>query len=151
MVEWGSRPTPEKLPDVDCGDFWPAVSGEKFRTLYRLPAELPAAVIVEQLMLAAVNARNSLQKWRRSRTEISLADVPQEKVGERGELALLWERAVYCLAKAELLRETLTVDRRKEAENAAKSGEETEAKYREFAADAISMICGVDAITCETI
>ncbi|MPN24754.1 hypothetical protein SDC9_172156 [bioreactor metagenome] len=45
-----------------------------------------------------------------------------------------------------MLKETLTADRRAAAENNAKTGEETEEKYREFAADAISLIVGDDRV-----
>ena len=64
---------------------------------------------------------------------------------------MLWQRAVYCEAKAEILRETVTVDRRPEAENAAKSGNDTEEKFREFAQDAIRAIVGIGRVSIDLI
>jgi len=140
---WGQSNTPETLGTVDCGEFFPALDADKFRRLYRIPVELPGEVVLEQLRLGAAAAIASLESWRRGRAEATLAEVPQREIGGTGVLVMFFERACFCLAKAELLRETVTVDRRPQAENAAKSGAETEEKYREFAADALSRICGV--------
>jgi nicotinamide mononucleotide adenylyltransferase len=150
-MDWGAAATPTPIPDVDFGTFWPKISGQKFRDLYRIPAELSNAIVTEQLRLAGMAVIRQLTKWRRLQTAASLAEIPQETVDGIGALVLYWERAVFCEAKAEILRETMTVDRRKEAENTAKSGEVTEDKYREFAADMIAAIQGDNRIYVELI
>ena len=151
-MDWsGTSNVAAALPDVVFGTFYPSISAEKFKSLYRIPAELPGAVVTEQLRLAGLAVIRELRNWRETRSEETLAAIEQETADGVGELVLAFERAVYCEAKAELLRETVTVDRRSQAENAAKSGEETENKYREFAADAIAAIIGARRVAVELI
>lgn len=151
MVQWGEKSAPTALPEVEFDAFWPKISGEKFRRLYRIPAELPNETVCEQLRLAGLTVCRQLRRWRERQTAATMAEVEQETADGIGALTLYFERAIYCEAKAELLRETMSVDRRKEAENVAKTGNETEEKYREFAADAIAMIIGNNRIYVELI
>ena len=151
MVQWGEKSAPTALPEVEFDAFWPKISGEKFRRLYRIPAELPNEIVIEQLRLAGLTVCRQLRRWRERQTAAAMAAIPQDSADGVGALTLYFERAVYCEAKAELLRETMTVDRRKDAENAAKSGDDAEEKYREFAADAIAAIIGNNRIYVELI
>ena len=128
--------------EIDLGRFWPKISSRIFFEQYRPPSELPVETVLEQLRQAAVRIRLELKAWAARQTAASLAEVEQDTIDGEGEKILLFRRAVYCEAKAELLKETLTADRRPDAENAAKTGGETEEKYREYAADCISLIVG---------
>lgn len=146
------------------GAFYPPIGSRKFFDEYRPPSELPFQTVITHLRQAVINVGRQLDHWRKTQEYDQLADIPAESVQttnmelnvdtepgvgiieEKSELVLLWERAVYCEAKAEILKETLTADRRKAAENNAKNGDETEEKYREFSADAISLICGYDRV-----
>lgn len=139
---------PENVTIV-AGNFWPDVTTGEFRDLYRIPAELPQNTVVDHLRLAAVRVRAALKSWASLQEAATLVEVDQEEIDGTGELVMLWRRAVYCDAKAEILRETVTVDRRAEAENAAKSAPETEEKYREFSQDAIRQIVGMQRVTIE--
>jgi len=139
---WLTQENARENRDIDFGTFWPKIGTKRFYDEYRPPAELPDATVVGHLKLAGIKVRRELSAWRARQTALMLAGIEQERVDAELELVLLFERAVYCEAKAEILKETLTADRRKEAENNAKSGDETEEKYREFAADAISLIVG---------
>lgn len=134
----------KKIPDVEIrrGTFFPPVGSRKFFEQYRPPAELPAETVLAHLRQAVIAVGRELDAWRSAQTAATLERVPAETVDGVSELVTLWERAVYCEAKAEILHETLTADRRKAAENAAKTSDETEEKYREFAADAVSLIVG---------
>ena len=102
--------------------------------------------MIAHLEMAVIQVGRQLDFWRREQTAATMAEIPAETVNGRSELLVLYERAVYCEAKAEILKETLTADRRKAAENNAKTGEETEEKYREFSADAIALIVGDERI-----
>lgn len=143
-------------PDVliSRGSFFPPVSRARFITEYRPPAELPLDTVTAHLRQAVIYVGRQLDEWRNTQTAATLADVPAETVAEVrdgetvecSELIALFDRAVYCEAKAEILKETQTADRRAAAENSAKTGNETEEKYREFAADAISLIVGGDRV-----
>lgn len=142
MAGWldNTRTIPDEM--IRRGTFYPPVGSRKFFELYRPPSELPPETVLAHLRQAVIAVGRQLDDWRANQTAATLADVPCETVDNVSELVILWERAVYCEAKAEILRETLTADRRATAENAAKTGSETEEKYREFAADAIAQIRG---------
>ncbi|WP_176013065.1 head completion/stabilization protein [Victivallis sp. Marseille-Q1083] len=107
MVQWGEKSAPDALPDVDFGGFWPTISGGKFRRLYRIPAELPNEIVIEQLRLAGLTVCRQLRRWRERQTAATMAEIAQDAVDGVGALTLYFERAVYCEAKAELLRETM--------------------------------------------
>ena len=152
MGDWGTDSSYPASRNIDCGGFWPVVATGKFYEEYRLPAELPEKVVEGHLIQAIIRVRKALDAWRQTQVLAgysALTEVPQETVDNKGEKELLWERAVYCEAKAEILRESVTVDRKKDAENAAKSAPETEEKYREFAADAMRTLVGEARISIE--
>ncbi len=146
-MSWGIDSAVPGSRDILCGDFFPVIPTGKFYENYRIPVELPEATVVEQLQQAVIRVRRALKMWRLEQDAAKLSDIPQEAVDGVSELVLLWQRAVYCEAKAEILRETMTADRRKDAENAMATGAETEDKYREFAADAIAAITGSNSTT----
>ncbi len=146
-MSWGTETAVPESRDILCGDFFPAIPTGKFYENYRIPVELPEATVIEQLQQAVIRVRRALKVWRLEQEATRLDEIPQETVDGTGELVLLWHRSVYCEAKAEILRETMTADRRKDAENAAVTGAETEEKYREFAADAIAAITGTTSTT----
>ncbi|MGE4301988.1 MAG: head completion/stabilization protein [Victivallaceae bacterium] len=146
-MAWGDTPASDKLKDIVLGGFWPDISAEKFKLRYRIPAEIPGDTITDHLRLAALTVCRQLAGWQAQQTVDTLAEVPQASVDFEGSLVPFFERAVFCEAKAALLRETVTVDRRPAAENAAKAGDATEDKYREFAAEAIAAIVGSSRIT----
>lgn len=124
------------FPDIDTDPFWKQ---------YRLPGELPEELIDDCLIRAIDEANERLNNWKEARVlegYAALADVPSKKVNDISTKLAQYARAVYCLAKAEILKETITVDRKEVAENTAKTSEETEDKYREFAGKAIRYIMG---------
>lgn len=153
-VNWGSGSDNPDNKTLDCGSFYPGITREMFFDAYRAPLTLPLSTVDLHLRQGIITVRRALASWKEEQEVLEinrLVDVPQELVDGVGELSVLWQRAVYCEAKAELLKETQTVDRRAEAENAAKSGEETEDKFREFAQDAIRTIIGMGRISVELI
>lgn len=143
-----SVPPPTEVP-LDCGAFWPAVLVLPFYGSYRIPAEIPAAQIREHLLLAAGRVMDSLEAFETSALAdgyATLADVPAREIDGQSHKVRLFMRAVYCEAKAEILKETQSVDRTAKAENVAKSAEETEDKYREFAAAAIRQLASYNRL-----
>ena len=145
----GTSPTPAAAVSLTNVPFFPDIDTGEFNALYRVPAEIDALIIEHQLLQAMSRTNRSLATWRATQEaagHATLAAVPCDTLGAEPELVRLYKRAVYCEAKAELLKETETVDRRPVAENAAKAGEESEDKYREFAAGAIRAIAGLNRV-----
>ena len=146
MSNWVAAPQMPEERLIRYGNFFPAVGLRKFYMQYRPPSELPEETVHEHLKMALIYVCRELLFWQQEQTAATLAEVEAEKVNGESELVALFERAVYCEAKANILKETLTADRRIAAENNAKTSEETEDKYREFAADAIALIAGQDRV-----
>lgn len=145
-IGWGESEGDPAVTEVNAGNFWPTIETVKFLNDYRIPSELPEATIINHLCNAIIHARRELKTWELEQGVATLADVDQELVNNVPELIFLWERAVFCLAKAEILRETQTVNRRVDADNLAKSAEDTEDKYLEFASDAMAGIIGLNSV-----
>ena len=123
--------------------FYPDISTDPFYIQYRIPTEIPEDLVEDCLIRAIGEANERLQKWQEARELegfATLAAVPSPLVNGENVKLKRYARAVYCLAKAEILKETPTVDRKEIAENAAKTSEETEDKYQEFASKALRYI-----------
>ncbi|MEH6649976.1 MAG: head completion/stabilization protein [Motiliproteus sp.] len=145
----GGNPTPAASVTLTNTAFFPDIKTDDFVTLYRIPSEIDTLIIQHQLKHAMSRVNRSLKSWRSTQQNdgnATLAAVPADEIGGESELLQQYLRAVYCEAKAELLKETETVDRRATAENYAKAGEETEDKYREFAAQEIRAIVGLNRV-----
>ncbi len=154
MVTWGTSDTTPEERTITAGDFWPSLESKDFYDGYNIPAELTASTVIDHLRQAIIRVRRAMDDWKAEQEVLgytALSEVPQETIDEEGELSLLWARAVFCDAKAEILKETETINRREVAENAAKTSEETEEKFREFSQDAIRAIVGMDRISIELI
>ena len=140
--------------EISSGSFWPTLSSSSFIEEYRIPAELPESLILAHLKLAVVRVNGALLRFKAeqlSAGKLSLAELDSEEINGEKAKVLLYRRAVFCEAKAELLKETQTVMRKPDAENVAKTAEETEDKYREFAQVAIRLIAGSRRIEVELI
>jgi len=143
-MDWGTPTIDKLIGTIPADGFWPAVDGDAFARDYMLPAELPATTIMAFLQRGFLWACSQLDAYERSSEYETLADEPQRKIANTPAKVLAFNRAVCCFAKAEILLETMTAARRKEADNLAKTGTETEDRYREYANDALRMIteCG---------
>jgi len=135
------------------GDGWyPDIAVGEFQLMYRLPAEYAESLVEDHLGLARLWAVRQLQEWRAAQEMagyLSLAEVPV--AGLAGEATRLFKRAVYCQAKALLLGQFATVERREAAKNDAKESPETADRFYAWAQDAIADLCGRGRIVAELI
>lgn len=126
-------------PLVVAGDgWWPDLPVADFQQTYRLPQEYADVLLQDHLELAAIWAQRQLEEWRTVREAegcAALASVP------RGALRL-YRRAVFCHAKALLLAQFATVERREAAKNDAKESPETYRQFYAWAQDAVADILG---------
>ena len=125
--------------------FWPAIDPQVFVDQYRIPQELPDDTIVNHLERSMNEANIALDEYKLEMILIGfekLADVLADHINGSSVKVTAYTRAVYCFAKASLLEEMQTLDRRKDADNLAKTSVETEDKYRQFAQEAIRAVCG---------
>ena len=124
---------------VVAGDgWWPDLPVADFQQTYRLPQEYADVLLQDHLELAAIWAQRQLEEWRQQREPegcTALASVP------KGALRL-YQRAVFCHAKALLLAQFATVERREAAKNDAKESPDIYRQFYAWAQDAIADILG---------
>lgn len=124
-------------PRVIEGDGWyPDLAVAEFQSLYRLPQEYAADLVADHLELAVVWAQRQLTEWRAECEAAGCADI--HAAGRY--LGILYRRAVFCHAKALLLGQFATVERREAAKNDAKEGEDTAGRFYAWAQNAVSDI-----------
>lgn len=126
------------------GDGWyPDLSVGEFQRVYRLPAEYAAALVEDHLGLARLWAVRQLQAWRAEQEAAGFASLDAVPVfGMPGEATRLFKRAVFCHAKALLLGQFATVERREAAREDAKEGSDVADRFYAWAHDAIADLRG---------
>lgn len=103
-----ATPAPETAPEpISLGSFWPALDASDFREAMRVGSTMvPPPRIRSALLAGALAADGELALWRAAQAEAghaSLAAVPAEEMDGQSRLVLLWRRAVYSFAAADLL------------------------------------------------
>lgn len=116
-------------PDLDLGDF---------QKRYRLPVEFSSEMVTENIQLGMLRVNDQLREWRDEQLASSLAEVPGDSLGDQSRFQILYSRAVFCHAKALLLKQFATVNRRDAAKHEGLESEESEEKFLEFSRDAIA-------------
>lgn len=124
---------------IVAGDgWWPDLPVADFQQAYRLPQEYADVLLQDHLELAALWAQRQLAGWRaqlEAEGGASLAEIP-------GKALLLYRRAVFCHAKALLLAQFATVERREAARNDAKESPDMSRQFYAWSQDAIADILG---------
>ncbi|EJB0232230.1 head completion/stabilization protein [Vibrio vulnificus] len=101
------------------GEGWPDLSTEEFRSLRRVPHTFDNDSLTVAVTIAAENIQQRLAKL--------LVDSKPPVLNNAQ--TMLYKRAVYGRAHAELLKEFATQDRRKEGESVATDEPEQEARF----------------------
>lgn len=101
------------------GEGWVDLSTDEFRKLRRIPYTFDNDSLAYAVSIAALNIQGRLDSL------IENGEIPTFS----GAKALLYKRAVYGRAHAELIKEFATQDRRKEGESVATDEPEQEARF----------------------
>ncbi len=128
--------------------FWPEFDLAKFQKEYRLPGNYHQEMIEGRVKLALIWVNDELNSFRVEKegkgcqklTEVE--EDPALSLGSESRLEMLYVRAVCCKAKAYLLKDYKTVQRRSDAANDAKESEETADTWHAAAGENISKIKG---------
>ena len=118
--------------------WWPDLELGDFQKRYRLPVEFSREMVEESIQLGMLRVNDQLREWREEQLGSSLAEVPGEQMGDLPRYQILYSRAVFCHAKALLLKQFATVNRRDAAKHEGMESEESEEKFLEFARDAVA-------------
>ncbi|ESQ89990.1 phage head protein [Asticcacaulis sp. AC460] len=104
-------PEPALSPECDAvameaGSFWPQPSVNHFRDAMRIGGtSIPNDRMKEALLQAMLSVDLDLTEWTALKVEAGydlLIEVPSPKIGDETKLVMLWRRAVYHTAAADL-------------------------------------------------
>lgn len=134
--------------------FWPDIDGATLRAAIRLDGSVSDA----RLEVAAVNALiqvnqelRGLKVSHQADGHAALADVPADRINDESYLVLLYRRAIYCTAAAELSERYRSFDSTSEGNRNAEELTPSIDEYRRDARFAIRDLLGVGHCTVELI
>ncbi|MBI6798140.1 head protein [Pseudomonas syringae] len=130
--------------------FWPNLSIAEFQKGYRLPAEYLVDLLVADLTTAMVEVNTDLAKLKARWQGAGVSNVESADttiLPERTFQAATYKRAVYSRAKASLLTQFATVNRRESAENVGKELPERSETFLAFSQAAVRSLQGRGRIT----
>lgn len=124
--------------------FWPDLVLADLLNNYRIPSEYADGVILTGLTLALMNVNLRLQTIQDTlvldgyATLTAYTDANSELINGNAVLAELYQHAVFSRAKGQLLMQFAAINRRPQAENAAKEGFPTEQYWLDESQTAIA-------------
>lgn len=130
--------------------FWPNLGVAEFQAGYRLPAEFLVDLLADGITIAMGEVNRDLAKQKTAWQAAGIVTVETADpllLPERAFYAAVYKRAVYCRAKAYLLQQFATVNRRAEAANLAKESPETHETFLSYSQQAVRQIQGRGRIT----
>lgn len=149
-MSFSGKPTTFVEQAIENDGFWPNLSVSEFQKGYRLPAEYLVDMLVTDLKTAMIEVNRDLTKRKSDWQNVGVTTVETADptvLPERTFHAATYKRAVYCRAKASLLTQFATVNRRESAENIAKELPERGETFLEFSQQAIRVLQGRGRIT----
>lgn len=130
--------------------FWPDLSVSEFQQAYRLPAEYLRELLVDGVTQAMGEVNLDLRKRKAAWQAAGIDHVETADpllLPERAFMASSYKRAVYCRAKAYLLQQFATVNRRESSSNTGKESPDTREQFLAFSQQAVRLIQGRGRMT----
>lgn len=153
-----SSPAPAATPpgtEVDFGPFWPAVDVNHFRDTMRIGGTaIPDARLAHAITGAVFAVEHDLGPWRALHEAggvMKLDDVPQASIGTDKRVVLLWRRAVYAFAAADLVETHRDVTATATGQSRAHDQDSQADDHRRNGLHAIREILGVNRTAVELI
>ncbi|MFW5487365.1 MAG: head completion/stabilization protein [Desulfovibrio sp.] len=158
MSSFSGFPSESSQTIVKNDGFWPDLALADFQALYRLPRDYTDALLADHVGLAMLWANRQLEAWKAEKVVAgyaTLADVPAAlqggSLGQDTASLLFYRRAVFCHAKALLLPQFATINRREAAKNEAKESPEYRENFLASAEQAIADLLGHGRVDVELI
>lgn len=149
-MSFSGRPTTFVEQFVRNDGFWPDLAVSEFQKCYRLPAEYLVEMLAADLNTAMVEVNTDLAKLKARWQGAGVSNVESADttiLPERTFQAATYKRAVYSRAKASLLTQFATVNRRESAENVGKELPERSETFLAFSQAAVRSLQGRGRIT----
>lgn len=126
--------------------FWPSVMVDELMSQYRIPSEYADDTIETGLVLSIIQINEALllvKRFLESSDYVSLADYCDDNPDPVNDIHVLitqYKAAVFMRAKAFLLQQFNSMNRRSNAENAAKESQETKEYWLDQSQAAVAFI-----------
>ncbi|MDU8571830.1 Prophage PSPPH06, putative head completion/stabilization protein [Pseudomonas amygdali pv. mori] len=149
-MSFSGKPTTFVEQAIKNDGFWPDLSVTEFQKGYRLPAEYLVEMLAADLNMAMVEVNTDLAKLKARWQGAGVSNVESADttiLPERTFQAATYKRAVYSRAKASLLTQFATVNRRESAENVGKELPERSETFLAFSQAAVRSLQGRGRIT----
>lgn len=158
MTGFVSSPAPAVTPPgtmLACGPFWPDIDINHFRDSQRIGGTMiPDNRVTDALLGAIVDVETDLGAWRAALEEAGharLADAPSAQIGTESRLVVLWRRAVYAYATADLVETHRDVTAAGPAQTALGELDQRAEDHRRNAIKAVRAMLGKNRSTVELI
>lgn len=149
-MSFSGKPTTFVDRPIPNDGFWPDLALAEFQAAYRLPAEFLTELLAEGVTQAMGEVNRDLAKRKAAWQAAGISNVEAADplvLQERTFYAATYKRAVYCRAKAFLLQQFATVNRRDSAENLGKEAPEQHEVFLSYSQQAVRLIQGRGRIT----
>ncbi len=149
-MSFSGKPTTLVERAIPNDGFWPDLGVSEFQTGYRLPAEYMVDLLADGITNAMGEVNRDLAKRKAAWQDAGISNVATANplvLQERTFVAATYKRAVYCRAKAFLLQQFATVNRRDSAENLGKEAPERHEVFLSYSQQAVRLIQGRGRIT----
>lgn len=152
MSDFNGRSTYSMTGTIQNNGFFPDLDLSEFQKEWRVANDYRQESVETHLLNAILEINRQLKSFQAENLGAGTLDnVTQDTLGQTKALVHQYKRAVYSHAKAYLLREFATINRREKAENLAKESEESHDALLEQSNLAVRYIqnrpvIGVDAL-----
>lgn len=153
LVAYGTTSTADAAP-IENNGFWPAIDPDDFRLQHRIDTTITQARVDTALRIAMASLNRQLADWQSQQVEAGHASVdavPLETWQLSGHHALLYLRAVYAEAHAQLLEHYRDVSATGEGDERGDAKADAADDYRRDARWAAAELVGRSHTTVELI
>jgi len=154
LIASSSPPASTASTSIANALFFPNLSLEEFRTVMKVEAVATPDRAMHALQAAAIEVNNRLSKWLATQIELgfnSIDDIPAKPGEIQHQQKFLYLRAVWSLAKANLIERYRDYDTTKAGQDKADALSESVDDFRRDAAWAINDLVGAPRSTVELI
>ncbi|EMH9024555.1 TPA: head completion/stabilization protein [Proteus mirabilis] len=105
-----ASPVPQKDETIKNNGFFPDIQTRDFQLQTRVDGAVTPERLKSTLLNAMIEVNRELYQWRIGQAAKTLKDVPAEQINGESELMILYQRAVFCFAKASLIERYRDID-----------------------------------------
>lgn len=151
MSFFPDNPTSPPGESIESGPFWPAINTATVRDVMRIGGDVTEPRLAHAVITAIAQVNQDLAGYRQASEHSTLAEVPAEQIGGESALVHHYRRAVYCLARANIIERLRDYDTTAKGDDRAEDLDQTVTDLRRDARFAVRAILGITHTTVELI